>query len=63
MDNQAVATILNTGASRNPHLQNILREVALLAAQNQFVIRAKHIAGISNRVPDWLSRRDKPESR
>ena len=56
MDNEAVASVLNTGASRNVDLQNVLREIALLAAKHQFVIKAKHIMGISNRVPDWLSR-------
>ena len=56
VDNEAVATILNTGASRDKQLQDILREIAYLAAQGQFFIKAKHISGVSNRVPDWLSR-------
>ena len=56
VDNEAVATVLNTGASRDTYLQDVLREIALIAAKYQFVIKAKHIAGISNRVPDWLSR-------
>ena len=56
VDNEAVATVLNTGASRDIELQNVLREIALLGAQHQFVIKAKHISGVSNRVPDWLSR-------
>ena len=56
VDNEAVATILNTGASRDPELQKILREIAYIAASHQFVIKAKHISGVSNRIPDWLSR-------
>ena len=56
VDNEAVAIILNTGASRDPELQSLLREIAYLAASHQFVIKAKHILGITNRVPDWLSR-------
>ena len=48
VDNEAVATVLNSGASRDPQLQNVLREIALLAARHQFVIKARHIAGISN---------------
>ena len=28
MDNEAVATVLNTGASRHTELQNTLREIA-----------------------------------
>ena len=56
VDNEAVATILNTGSSRDNQLQDILREIALIAARNSFVIKAKHISGLSNRIPDWLSR-------
>ena len=43
VDNEAVAAILNTGSSREPELQNSLREIALITAQNQFVIKARHI--------------------
>ena len=63
VDNEAVASVLNTGASRNTELQNVLREIALLAARHQFVIKARYISGISNRVPDWLSRWGQQEAR
>ena len=63
VDNEAVATILNTGASRDTHLQELLREIAYIAATSQFVIKAKHISGVSNRIPDWLSRWREPTSR
>ena len=56
VDNEAVASVLNTGACRDLELQNVLREIALIVAKHQFVIKAKHIAGVSNWVPDWLSR-------
>ena len=56
VDNEAVAAVLNSGASREESLQNVLREIALIAAQYQFIIKARHISGISNRLPDWLSR-------
>ena len=56
VDNEAVAIIINTGASRDEVLQDSLREIAMIAAQHQFLIKAKHISGISNRIPDWLSR-------
>ena len=56
VDNQAVATVINTGASRDPQLQEALREMALIAARHQFVVKAKHIPGVENRIPDWLSR-------
>ena len=57
-----MASVLNSGASRNTELQNTLREIALIAAQHQFIIKARHIAGISNRIPDWLSRWHEPEA-
>ena len=63
VDNEAVATVLNSGSSREPQLQNALREIALLAARYQFVIKARHISGISNRIPDWLSRWHDPLAR
>ena len=56
VDNEAVALVLNTGASKDNTLQDILREIALIAARHQFVLKARHIAGVDNRVPDWLSR-------
>ena len=60
IDNEAVATVLNTGSSREPELQNALREIALLAANNEFVLKARYIPGITNRIPDWLSRWHEP---
>ena len=63
VDNEAVATVLNTGASKNKHMQTLLREIAYIAAQNQFMLKAKHIMGVTNRVPDWLSRWRVPSAR
>ena len=63
VDNEAVATILNTGASRLQELQAILRKIAYIAATHQFVIKAKHIEGVTNRIPDWLSRWKDPAAR
>ena len=63
VDNQAVAAVINSGASRDPELQDALRELALIAAQHQFVVKAKHIPGVDNRIPDWLSRWGEPESK
>ena len=37
VDNEAVATVLNTGRSKEPELQKALREIALMAANHQFV--------------------------
>ena len=48
IDNEAVATVLNTGRSREPELQNALREIALMAAQNQFILKARFIPRVTN---------------
>ena len=56
VDNEAVATVLNSGKGRNTELQDAMREIAFIAAKHQFVIRARHIPGVTNRIPDWLSR-------
>ena len=63
VDNEAVASVLNTGRSRDQELQNALWEIALIAARNQFVIKARHTPGVENRKPDWLSRWHTPEAR
>ena len=42
--------------ANDQELQDALREIALIAARHQFVMKARHIAGVNNRVPDWLSR-------
>ena len=54
---------MNTGAARDIVLQDALREMAMIAAKHQFIIKARHISGISNRIPDWLSRWHEPESK
>ena len=55
-DNEASVSVINTGRSRDPFLQACLRELVLIAARHQFEIRAIHIPGITNRIPDELSR-------
>ena len=63
VDNEAVSTVINLGAARDEALQDALREIAMLAAKHQFIIKAKHISGISNRIPDWLSRWGEQDSK
>ena len=57
-DNEVSVMVLNTGRCRNPILANCLRELELLAARHEFEIRAHHIPGVENRIPDALSRWD-----
>ena len=63
VDNEAVASVVNTDRGKDKHLQDSLREIALIAVENQFVIKAKHIPGVQNRIPDWLSRWHEPATR
>ena len=63
VDNEAVASVLNTGRTRETELQNTLREIVLIAGTHQFVLKARHIPGVDNRIPDWLSRWDEPLAR
>ncbi len=47
---------MNTGWSKDPYMQACLRELAYVSAKYQVDIRGKHTAGITNRIPDALSR-------
>jgi hypothetical protein len=55
-DNLTSVHVLNNGRTRDIFLQQCLREICYQAALNNFEIRAKHIAGVENRLPDLLSR-------
>ena len=55
-DNSAAVEVVNTGRSRDSFMQTCLRELCFYAAQGEFEIRAIHIPGVDNRVPDLLSR-------
>jgi glutamine amidotransferase PdxT len=55
-DNVTTVHAINNLRTRSPILQNIVREIMYICATHQLEIRAVHIAGLENRVPDWLSR-------
>ena len=55
-DNQAVAQLINSGKGRNKKLLLGLRELVYCAARGEFEIKGKFIPGVSNRIPDLLSR-------
>lgn len=56
VDNQAVATVINSGRSRDSLLQAYLRELVYVSAMGDFILRARHIPGRTNVLPDLLSR-------
>ncbi len=55
-DNAAVIAILNSRYSKEPLLMHMLRCLFFIEAQNQFIIRATHLAGAKNDKADDLSR-------
>lgn len=57
-DNISSCLVLNKGITRCQFMQTCLREICYLSAVFEFEIRAKHIKGVENRLPDLLSRWD-----
>lgn len=55
-DNSTSCHVINSGFSRDEFLQACLREICFQSAIYEFQIRAKSIASIDNRIPDFLSR-------
>ncbi len=55
-DNSASVEVLNKGKTRDPFLQACLREIEFVAGLGEYEIRARHIPGVDNRLPDLLSR-------
>ena len=55
-DNKAIATIINTGRSKDLYLQKQLHELTWWLAMFDCKIKGVHLAGQLNRLPDLLSR-------
>ena len=55
-DNEATVSVVNSGRATDKFLQQSAREITFLACKYEFEIKAVHIAGSENRLPDWLSR-------
>jgi hypothetical protein len=50
--------VINSGRARDKFLLQCLRELTFIAASLEFEIRARHLPGVTNRLPDLLSRWD-----
>ena len=50
--------MINSSKTRDAYLGACLRELWLEVARYGFQLRAIHLSGEENRVPDWLSRWD-----
>lgn len=55
-DNQAVVDIWSNKASKSSEVSALLRKLFFIAANNEFVVKVAHIAGINNSIADSLSR-------
>ena len=55
-DNDSVCHVVNHGRSRDLFLQAAMREIVFLCATYELEVRCQHISGVSNRIPDHLSR-------
>ncbi|CAC5392943.1 unnamed protein product [Mytilus coruscus] len=55
VDEDVTVTVINTGKSRNQFLQSCLRKICIVAAINEFELKAVHIAGVDNCLADMLS--------
>ena len=55
-DNSTTVLAINSGASRNGLISTCIRELWLLCARFEIMLRAQHLPGIENRLADYLSR-------
>ena len=55
-DNSAVKDIINSQTSKNKHVMKIVRNLVLVLIKYNINLRAEHIPGIINVLPDSISR-------
>ena len=55
-DNEAVVAVINSGKTSDPFMGQILRNMWLSVSSHEFEIKAVHLPGATNRLPDYLSR-------
>ena len=55
-DNMSTVQTIRGGNSRDPFMQNALRDILYVAAKYEFQIRVVHLDTLSNRISDSLSR-------
>ena len=57
-DNQPAVQVINSGRTKDSFMASCIRELWLEVSKYGFQLRAVHLPGEDNRVPDWLSRWD-----
>lgn len=55
-DNESVVTIINSGHSKAPRIMDLVRFLVLISMKHNFLVRARHVPGVSNEIADALSR-------
>ena len=55
-DNDPAVCVINSGRTKDVFMGSCIRELWLAVSKYGFQIRAVHLPGEENRVPDWLSR-------
>ena len=55
-DNSTTVNLINNGSTKHPQLMKLVRRLHLLALKGNFNVKARHIPGVQNVVPDYLSR-------
>ena len=55
-DNEPAVNVINSGRTTDAFMGSCIREIWLAVSTYGFQLRAIHLPGEENRVPDWLSR-------
>ena len=55
-DNESVVAIINSGHSKAPCVMYLVRFLVLISMKHNFLVRARHVSGVSNDIADALSR-------
>ena len=55
-DNESVVAIINSGHSKAPRVMDLVRFLVLISMKHNFLVRARHVSGVSNEIADALSR-------
>lgn len=55
-DNESVVGIINKQSTRQTSLMSLVRVLVMVCLRNNILFRAKHIPGVTNTLPDLLSR-------
>jgi hypothetical protein len=59
-DSTVTKAVLNKGRSRNSYINDLLRDMCWLSVKFNFTVRAIHVPGLINSLPDAISRLHEP---